>query len=247
MNRLWLGLVLWLPCVLAMAADAPAVRATALQRSRVVAPDAELFRLREQPRAELQRLEAEQRATCQARPTSADCSAKTRALNEARPALLKRIEFATGHAPAAPRPGGGCQTCHAGPGSAPAQDPISPGLQPPGGGGGGGKVDPQAIRCFIATAAYGSPHAAEVQALRRLRDEQLLPHAWGRRAVEGYYQLSPPAAAYIAERPALRAAVRAALTPVVFAVHHPAAVLAALLGAALLAALVTVRRRVRRS
>ena len=69
--------------------------------------------------------------------------------------------------------------------------------------------------CFIATAAHGSYESEHVRVLRRFRDEVLLPTESGRRFVAWYYRVSPPAAAWIAERPAARAAVRAALWPAI--------------------------------
>jgi uncharacterized repeat protein (TIGR01451 family) len=72
-----------------------------------------------------------------------------------------------------------------------------------GGGGGSG--------CFIATAAYGSALHPHVASLRGFRDEVLLQTAPGRAMVDLYYRYSPPAAQYIAARPALRAAVRGVL------------------------------------
>jgi len=79
--------------------------------------------------------------------------------------------------------------------------------------------------CFIATAAYGSKMDPHVVSLRRFRDNVLLRIGPGRAFVEAYYRYSPPLAAYIAERDALRAVVRAALWPVVFTVEHPAGAL----------------------
>ncbi len=74
------------------------------------------------------------------------------------------------------------------------------------GGGGGG--------CFIATAAFGSPLAPQVQLLREVRDEYLLPNRLGRVAVQVYYAVSPPIAEVIRQSELLRAAVRLSLIPV---------------------------------
>ena len=53
-----------------------------------------------------------------------------------------------------------------------------------GGGGGGG--------CFIATAAFGSPLASQVELLRDFRDSYLEPYGWGRWMVKQYDHYSPP-------------------------------------------------------
>lgn len=70
-------------------------------------------------------------------------------------------------------------------------------------------------KCFIATAAYGSEMAPEVEMLRQFRNQYLLTHAWGRALVRVYYFISPPLADFIAQHEPLRRAVRWALQPVV--------------------------------
>lgn len=68
--------------------------------------------------------------------------------------------------------------------------------------------------CFIATAAFGTPLAPEVRALRRFRDRALLPTRWGR-AFTRSYRWSPPLADRIRRCPPACAMVRLALLPVV--------------------------------
>ncbi|MGH7351565.1 MAG: CFI-box-CTERM domain-containing protein, partial [Candidatus Methylomirabilales bacterium] len=80
-----------------------------------------------------------------------------------------------------------------------------------GGGGGGGSSG----FCFIATAAFGSPLAPQVQLLREFRDRYLMTNAPGRLFVSTYYRISPPVATFIAESETLRAIVRAGLIPVI--------------------------------
>jgi glucose/arabinose dehydrogenase len=75
------------------------------------------------------------------------------------------------------------------------------------GGGGGG--------CFIATAAYGSPLAMEIQILRDFRDRYLLTNVPGRLVVAAYYQVSPPLARWIATHDPIRVALRGSLRPIV--------------------------------
>jgi hypothetical protein len=69
--------------------------------------------------------------------------------------------------------------------------------------------------CFIATAAYGTPMAEEIQVLREFRDEYLLTNPIGAALVGLYYTVSPPVAQLIAEHPALKPIVRTALLPAV--------------------------------
>ena len=69
--------------------------------------------------------------------------------------------------------------------------------------------------CFIATAAYGTPMARDVDALRRLRDGALLTNPLGRLAVAAYYAISPPLARAIASDERLRSGARTMLEPAV--------------------------------
>ena len=69
--------------------------------------------------------------------------------------------------------------------------------------------------CFIATAAYGTPMAGEIQILREFRDEYLLANPLGQALVGLYYRVSPPIAEFITEHPSLKPIVRAGLLPVV--------------------------------
>ncbi len=69
--------------------------------------------------------------------------------------------------------------------------------------------------CFIATAAYGTPMAEEIQILRDFRDEYLLTEPLGQALVDIYYRVSPPIAEFIREHPSLKPVVRAGLLPAV--------------------------------
>jgi hypothetical protein len=65
--------------------------------------------------------------------------------------------------------------------------------------------------CFVATAAYGTETASQLNILREFRDQVLLNSAVGSRFVEAYYRLSPPIADFIARSDFLRALARALL------------------------------------
>jgi hypothetical protein len=69
--------------------------------------------------------------------------------------------------------------------------------------------------CFIATAAYGTPMAEQIQILREFRDGYLMTNPLGQALVGLYYRVSPPVAEFITEHPSLRSAVRAGLLPAV--------------------------------
>lgn len=75
-------------------------------------------------------------------------------------------------------------------------------------------------RCYIATAAYGTPYACEVEILREFRDTRLVTNAPGRLLVNTYYALSPPLAALIARSPALRSVTRLFLRPAIAVAAH---------------------------
>jgi hypothetical protein len=74
---------------------------------------------------------------------------------------------------------------------------------------------PGFLPCFIATAAYGTPMAEEIQILREFRDKYLLTNLLGQTLVNVYYSVSPPIAEFITEHPSLKPIVRAGLLPAV--------------------------------
>jgi len=69
--------------------------------------------------------------------------------------------------------------------------------------------------CFIATAAYGTPMADEIEILREFRDGYLLTNPLGQAFVDFYYRTSPPVAQFITEHPGLKPVVRVGLLPAV--------------------------------
>jgi hypothetical protein len=74
-----------------------------------------------------------------------------------------------------------------------------------------GEVD----ACFVATAAYGSVLANDVEMLRRFRDMFLRHSVLGELAVETYYTFGPPVAGVVGESDLLRSTAREILTPLV--------------------------------
>lgn len=74
-----------------------------------------------------------------------------------------------------------------------------------------GEVD----ACFVATAAYGSVLAKDVDMLRHFRDAVLRRSVLGELAVETYYTFGPAAAGVIGESELLRWTARTVLDPVV--------------------------------
>ncbi len=88
-----------------------------------------------------------------------------------------------------------------GPTPPPPPPPVTPPVAPPSGGD-----------CFIATAAYGSQLAPEVQFLQQIRDGVLRGMDWGRRFFETYwkyyYRISPAIAEEIKRDPELQKTIR---------------------------------------
>ena len=74
--------------------------------------------------------------------------------------------------------------------------------------------------CFIATAAYGSPTAEQLDVLREFRDTVLLESTVGSQLVDLYYRLSPPIADFIIGHELLRTMVRELMIdPIVWVVE----------------------------
>ena len=73
--------------------------------------------------------------------------------------------------------------------------------------------------CLIATAAYGSELAPQVQQLRELRDTQLLQTESGKSFMRSfndlYYSFSPTIADYERENPLFKEAVKIMITPII--------------------------------
>jgi hypothetical protein len=79
---------------------------------------------------------------------------------------------------------------------------------------------PASQGCFIATAAYGTSTAEQIDVLREFRDVVLLKSTAGSQFVALYYQFSPPVADFIAGNELLRTLVRELLIdPIVWVVE----------------------------
>jgi hypothetical protein len=77
------------------------------------------------------------------------------------------------------------------------------------------RVSGQVDACFVATAAYGSLLANDVELLRHFRDSMLSSTVLGELAVETYYTFGPAVANVVGESEVLRATARAVLAPLV--------------------------------
>jgi very-short-patch-repair endonuclease len=69
--------------------------------------------------------------------------------------------------------------------------------------------------CFIATAAYGTPTAKEIDILRRFRDFTLERNCLGRGLVMLYYTVSPSFARIIAKSEKMKTFIRLSLNPII--------------------------------
>src|SRR5262249_21178328 len=69
--------------------------------------------------------------------------------------------------------------------------------------------------CFVATAAYGSLLANDVELLRTFRDRALETSPMGELLVETYYSVGPAVAGVVDESEGLRATTREVLAPIV--------------------------------
>lgn len=74
---------------------------------------------------------------------------------------------------------------------------------------------PKSNLCFIATAAYGTPFAEEIDVLRNWRDDFLAESFLGQKFIKMYYSLSPPVANNINTSDTKRKIVRITLNPIV--------------------------------
>ncbi|NVB81283.1 MAG: fibronectin type III domain-containing protein [Kofleriaceae bacterium] len=74
--------------------------------------------------------------------------------------------------------------------------------------------------CFVATAAYGSILANDVEMLRHFRDSMLKNTVMGELFVETYYTFGPAVAGVVGESDLLRSTARSVLAPIVAAVRR---------------------------
>jgi len=81
--------------------------------------------------------------------------------------------------------------------------------------GGKGWIYKESSFCFIATAAYGTPLAPEVDWLRRWRDDFLLKSRMGRYFIRAYYRFSPPIAKIIGSSTPLKIFTKCFLIPLI--------------------------------
>lgn len=71
------------------------------------------------------------------------------------------------------------------------------------------------LRCFVATAVYGSPFHHHVAVLRWLRSHVIMKSTMGREFVRWYYRVGPGWAELINDRPYLKVAAQIVILPLV--------------------------------
>ena len=107
----------------------------------------------------------------------------------------------------------------------PVRPPPRPSAEKAPTGGGGGGAEPASPAsggggCLVATAAYGTELAPQVQLLREVRDTALLQTSHGAAFMAAfnaaYYSFSPAVADMERAVPALRAAIAALLSPMLW-------------------------------
>ena len=90
-------------------------------------------------------------------------------------------------------------------------------IDPDGSGGYAGTNESEGGGCLIATAAFGSEMAPQVQFLREIRDNTVMNTQSGTAFMTGfnqfYYSFSPYVADYERENPVFKEAVKVTLTP----------------------------------
>ncbi len=84
----------------------------------------------------------------------------------------------------------------------------------------GNRVAGTVDACFVATAAYGSLMANDVEELRHFRDSILSRTVFGELVIASYYTFGPAVAGVIIESDALRATARSLLSPVISSVRR---------------------------
>lgn len=73
--------------------------------------------------------------------------------------------------------------------------------------------------CFIATAAFGTPLAGEIDVLRGFRDDHLLGSYVGMAAVDSYYRVSPPIADFISRNELSKTMVRVMIVTLIASIE----------------------------
>ena len=115
-----------------------------------------------------------------------------------------------------------------------AFDPTRDGSDLSAGGGGSSQL------CLIATAALGTPMAAELGSIRTFRDTFMTTNPVGTALSDVYYRISPAGARWTQSHPVNAALVRGITLPFIFVLHNPTSVF--LVGFAMLTVFGAVRR-----